>query len=163
MPKQKKPPKNINQRLLISNRRAYYSYDIMETIEAGVMLTGTEIKSLRVGRMNIQHSFAKVLLGEVWLLNSHIAPYDQGNVHNHDPIRQRKLLLHAKQIAYLSGSIGQRGLTLIPLRVYIKNHVAKVLLGLARGRKLHDKRRAMIDKEQNIEISRRIRSGYKMP
>ena len=145
--------------VLTQNRRAYHDYDILETVEAGLALTGTEIKSIRSGKMNIQHAFAKADGGELWLLNAHIAPYDQGNIHNHEPTRPRKLLLHAKEIDHLTGTTAQKGLTLVPLRVYIKGHYAKVQVGLARGRQLHDKRRSIIDREQEREAGRAIRAS----
>ena len=141
------------------NRRAYHDYDILETVEAGLALTGTEIKSVRSGKMNIQHAFAKAEDGEVWLMNSHIAPYEQGNIHNHEPTRPRKLLLHAKEIGHLAGVTSQKGLTLVPLRVYIKGHYAKVQVGLARGRRLHDKRRAILDRDQEREAGRAMRAA----
>ena len=141
------------------NRRAFHDYDILETVEAGLALTGTEIKSVRSGKMNIQHAFAKAEDGEVWLVNSHIAPYEQGNIHNHEPTRPRKLLLHAKEIGHLAGVTSQKGLTLVPLRVYIKGHYAKVQVGLARGRRLHDKRRAILDRDQEREAGRAMRAA----
>ena len=142
------------------NRRAYYEYDIMQNLEAGLVLTGTEIKSIRAGQMNIQHAFAKIERGEAWLIGSHIAQYSEGNIYNHDPLRPRKLLLHQKEIDYLSGSTSQKGLTLIPLRVYIKKHIAKIQVGIARGRKLHDKRKAIVDREQEREIRRKMSERY---
>ena len=141
------------------NRRAYHDYDILETIEAGLVLKGTEIKSIRDGRVNIQHAFARADGGEMWLHNAHISHYPQGNIHNHEPTRPRKLLLRRGQIAELAGATSQRGLTLVPLRVYIKDHVAKVSLGLARGRRLYDKRKAIIDREQDREIGRAMREA----
>ncbi len=141
------------------NRRAYHEYDILETVEAGLVLTGTEIKSIRDGRVNIQQAFARADGGEMWLHNAHIAHYAQGNIHNHEPTRPRKLLLHKGQIAELAGAASQKGLTLVPLRVYIKDHVAKVALGLARGRRLYDKRKAIIDREQDREIGRAMREA----
>ena len=159
MPRKKHPKSSGRPGVIAVNRRAYYDYDILETVEAGLVLTGTEIKSVRAARMNIQHAFARVEGGEMWLLNSHIAQYPQGNIYNHEPTRQRKLLLHNKQLAELAGTAAQKGLTLIPLRVYIKGHFAKVQIGLSKGRKTHDKRRAMIDKEQEREIGRIIRAA----
>jgi len=141
------------------NRKAYHEYDILENVEAGLVLTGTEIKSVRASKIDIQHSFARMYHGEMWLVNAHIAPYAQGNIYNHEPTRSRKLLLHNKELRALAGTASQKGLTLIPLRVYIKGHVAKVQVGLARGRQLHDKRRAMMDKDQEREIGRAIRAA----
>ncbi|MBF8268080.1 MAG: smpB [Dehalococcoidia bacterium] len=146
-------------RVITVNRRAYHDYDILETVEAGLVLTGTEIKSVRAGQVNIRHAFARAEGGEIWLYGAHIALYPQGNVHNHEPTRTRKLLLRKEQIGELAGSVAQKGLTLIPLRVYIKNHVAKVELGLARGRKLYDKRRAIIDQDQEREAGQVMRQA----
>ena len=143
-------------RTIVSNRRAFRDYEILDTIEAGLVLTGTEIKSIRSGRANLQYSFARIDKGEVWLYNSHIAQYDQGNIYNHDPSRPRKLLLHHRQILYLGSETGQKGLTLIPLRLYIRGHVAKIELGLAKGRRLYDKRKVIIDREIDREIGRTV-------
>ena len=159
MPKPKRPKADGHSGVMAMNRRAYHDYDILETVEAGMALTGTEIKSIRSGKMNIQHAFAKAEGGEMWLLNAHIAPYDQGNIHNHEPTRPRKLLLHSKEIGELAGTTAQQGLTMIPLRVYIKGHVAKALIGLVRGRRLHDKRRSIIDREQEREAGRAVRNA----
>ena len=141
------------------NRRAYHDYDILETVEAGLVLTGTEIKSIRDGRVNIQQAFARADGGEMWLHNAHIAHYAQGNIYNHEPTRPRKLLLHRGQIRELADATAQKGLTLVPLRVYIKDHVAKVALGLARGRRQYDKRKVIIDREQDREIARAMRQA----
>ena len=143
-------------RTIVSNRRAFRDYEILDTIEAGLVLTGTEIKSIRAGRANLQYSFARIDKGEVWLYNSHIAQYDQGNIYNHDPARPRKLLLHHRQILHLGSETGQKGLTLIPLRLYIRGHVAKIELGLAKGRRLYDKRKVIIDREIDREIGRTV-------
>ena len=154
-----KPKPKSQTGAVTMNRRAYHDYDILETVEAGLALTGTEIKSVRSGKMNIQHAFAKAEAGEVWLVNSHIAPYEQGNIHNHEPTRPRKLLLHAKEIGHLSGATAQKGLTLVPLRASTKGHYAKLQVGLARGRRLHDKRRAIIDRDQEREAGRVMREA----
>ena len=147
-----------SSRVISLNRRAYHDHNILETFEAGLALTGTEIKSVRQSKIDIQHSFARVQQGEMWLLNAHVAPYAQGNIYNHEPTRARKLLLHRKEIGYLAGTTAQKGLTLIPLRVYIKKHVAKVQIGLARGKKLYDKRQTIIDRDQEREAGRLIRN-----
>jgi SsrA-binding protein len=144
-------------KVITVNRRAYHDYDIMETVEAGLVLTGTEIKSVRAGQVNIRHAFARSEGGEVWLYGAHIAHYAQGNIYNHDPTRVRKLLLHKNQIGELAGTASQKGLTIIPLRIYVKNHVAKVQLGLAKGRKLYDKRRAIIDRDREREAGQAMR------
>lgn len=144
-------------RVITVNRRAYHDYDILETVEAGLVLTGTEIKSVRAGQVNIRHAFARAEGGEVWLYGVHIAHYAQGNIYNHDPTRIRKLLLHKAQIGQLAGTASQKGLTIVPLRIYVKNHVAKVELGLAKGRKLYDKRRAIMDRDQEREAGQAMR------
>lgn len=140
------------------NRRALYEYDILERVEAGLVLTGTEIKSVRAGRVNLQEAFGRAEGGELWLYNAHIAHYAQGGIYNHDPTRPRKLLLHREELASLMGAVAQKGLTLIPLRLYIKNHWAKVELGLARGRRQYDKRRVIAQREAEREMRRALLS-----
>ena len=146
-------------RAVTVNRRALRDYEILETVEAGLVLTGTEIKSIRDGRVNIQQAFARADGGEMWLHNAHIAHYAQGNIYNHEPTRPRKLLLHRGQIRELADAAAQKGLTLVPLRLYIKDHHAKVALGLARGRRQYDKRKVIIDREQDREIGRAMRQA----
>ena len=137
------------------NRRALYDYEVLERMEAGLVLTGTEIKSVRAaGQVSLQEAFARPEGGELWLYNLHIAPYAQGNIQNHDPTRPRKLLLHREQVAFLAGNVSQRGLTIVPLRLYLKGHWAKVELGLARGRKRYDKRQLIAQREAEREIRR---------
>lgn len=140
------------------NRRARHDYFILETVEAGIVLTGTEIKSVREGRVSIVEAFAKPENGELWLMNAHIAKYGSGGVYNHEPTRPRKLLLHKDQLRELVGKVSQKGLTLVPLRIYIRNHVAKVELGLAKGRKLYDKRQVIAEREAEREIDRAAKS-----
>ncbi len=135
------------RRMLATNRRARYEYDIIESVEAGLVLTGTEIKSVRAGKVQLQDAFAKITSGEVWLHNMHIAPYEQGNRFNADAMRQRKLLLHRGEIERLYGKAQERGLALIPLSVYLRNGFAKVEIAIARGRKLYDKREAIAERE----------------
>jgi len=159
MARTKHPNTDSHFRVITVNRRAYHDYDILENLEAGLVLTGTEIKSVRAARVNIQHAFARLERGEMWLFNSHIAQYTQGNIYNHEPTRPRKLLLHGKEIGKLAGTAAQKGLTIVVLRLYIKGHVAKVQLGLAKGRKLYDKRRVIIEREQEREIGRRMHSA----
>lgn len=144
-------------RTLAVNRRARYQYDILDTIEAGVVLVGTEIKSAREGRANITEAFAKPNNGELWLLNAHIAQYSAGGPNNHDPTRPRKLLLHKSQIEKWTSQVTTGGLTIVPLRFYLTRHRAKVQLGLARGRQAHDKRRAIIDKMREREAREAVR------
>ena len=133
------------------NRRARYDYEILETVEAGIALTGTEIKSIRGRKVSLSDSYARRRGGEMWLHNLHIDEYSPAARNNHDPKRPRKLLLHKRQIEDLARASDQRGLTLVPLRLYIRNHRAKIELGVARGKKRHDKRRALIERERERE------------
>jgi SsrA-binding protein len=148
-------------KVITVNRRAYHDYHILERFEAGLVLTGTEIKSIRAGRVDIREAYAKPQDGELWLFNAHIAQYKAGGVYNHEPTRPRKLLLHREQIAELTGKLTQKGLTLIPLQLYIKDHLAKVELGLAKGKKLYDKRRAIIEREKDREAQEAVRRSLK--
>ncbi len=145
-------------RTIATNRRARRDYDILDTFEAGIVLTGTEIKSLRANRANIGDAYARPEGGELWLHNLHISQYDAGNSANHDPMRPRKLLLHKAQIRRLSRDVSEKGFTLVPLRVYLKRHLAKVELALAKGRRRHDKRRAIIDRYREQEAREAIGS-----
>ena len=135
-------------RTLTANRRAKFDYEILDTVEAGLSLLGTEIKSLRGGRANISESFARPESGELWLFNAHISQYSAGGIQNYEPTRPRKLLLHKNQIIRLSRQVSEKRLTLIPLRIYLKRHLAKVELGLAKGRRQYDKRHAIREKER---------------
>ena len=144
------------QRVVATNRKAYHDYFIDEVIEAGIALTGTEIKSVRAGRVSLRDSYARVEDGEMWLLNAHISPYEQGNRFNHDPDRPRKLLLHRAQIRQLARKTLEKGFTLVPLRLYFKNSLAKVELAVARGRKAYDKREAVAEREAKREIDRAL-------
>jgi SsrA-binding protein len=138
------------------NRRARHEFWIEETHEAGIALTGTEVKSLREGRVNLVDSFARVDRGEVWLHHLHISPYAQGNIHNHDPLRTRKLLLHRREILRLKTKTDEKGYTLVPLRLYFRRGVAKVELAVARGRHLYDKRERIAEREAERRIARNI-------
>src|SRR5271165_7193677 len=143
MPAQTRPkpaPETPADHTVAGNRRVYHDYFIDETIEAGLVLTGTEVKSVRAGRVNLREAYARIENGEAWLWNAHISPYDHGNRFNHEPQRTRKLLLHRSEISRLNTSIKKKGYTLVPLRMYFRHNVAKVELGLARGKKLYDKR-----------------------
>ena len=131
-----------------TNRKARFDYEILETFEAGLALLGSEIKSMREGRANITEGYAREESSEIWLFNAHISGY------SHDPVRPRKLLLHKSEIAWLKRQTSEKGLTIVPLKLYIKKHFAKVQIGLARGRRRHDKRRAIIDKERSREARR---------
>ncbi len=145
------------QRTVATNRRARHEYHIDEMHEAGVVLTGTEVKSLRAGRASIQEAYARVEDGEVWLYHMHIPPYEPGSIFNHDPLRRRKLLLHGREIDRLAGRAEQKGYTLIPLRLYFRRGVAKVELGLARGKRQFDKRAAIAEREARRRIERAVR------
>lgn len=140
------------------NKRARHDYHILETWEAGIVLTGTEVKSLRAGKANLADAYAIVDHGEVYLLNLHISPYEQGNQFNHEPARTRKLLLHRKEIRRLIGSVERQGLTLVPLELYFKNGKAKVAIALARGKQLHDKRETERRREAEREMERAVRT-----
>lgn len=146
---------------IAQNKKARHDFTIEETFEAGIVLQGTEIKSIRNGRINLKDSFARVNNGEVYLHNMHISPYEQGNIHNHEPTRARKLLLHRKQINQLIGQTQQKGYSIVPLKVYIKNGVAKVLIGIGRGKKKYDKREDLKRKQQKREIDRAIKDSLK--
>jgi len=140
-----------------TNRKAYHNYHIGDSMEAGIVLTGTEIKSIRAGRVSLADAYVKPEAGELWLLNAHIARYDAGSYMSHQPTRPRKLLLHRKQITSLTGKVNERGFTLLPLRLYIKGSLAKVEVALARGKKLYDKRQAITRRETEREIERVIK------
>jgi SsrA-binding protein len=145
-------------KVVAQNKKANHDYEIVETFEAGIVLTGTEIKSVRNARINLKDGFARVRQGEVWLSNVHISPYEQGNIYNDDPTRSRKLLLHKKQIQHIDSELSTQGMTLVPLKVYLKDGYAKVLIGLAKGKKNYDKRETIKRKEQNREIARQLKS-----
>lgn len=141
------------------NRRARHEYHIEETFEAGIALLGSEVKALRQGKANLKDSYGRLEGNEVWLWNAHISPYGPASQFGHEPTRTRKLLLHRGEISRLNGKVKERGLTLIPLRLYFKNGRAKVELGLARGKKQHDKREAIKEREVRREMDRAIRRG----
>ncbi|MET3697495.1 SsrA-binding protein [Bacillus oleivorans] len=141
-------------KVIAQNKKAYHDYFIEETYEAGLVLQGTEIKSIRAGRVNLKDSFARIQNGEVFLFNMHISPYEQGNRYNHDPLRTRKLLLHKKEISKLIGETKEKGYSLVPVKLYLKNGYAKILLGLAKGKKNYDKREDLKRKEAKRDIER---------
>ncbi len=145
------------EKVIATNRRARHEYHIEESFEAGLALTGTEVKSLRSGRASLTEAYARVERGEVWLHHLHIPPYDAGNIFNHDPLRRRKLLLHQRQIRRLEGKASQKGYTLIPLRLYFSRGKVKVEIALARGKKLFDKREAIGDREAGREMQRAVK------
>jgi SsrA-binding protein len=142
------------RKLIVQNRKARHNYDIEDTYEAGIVLTGTEVKSLRAGRASLVDAYAEVRDGEVWLRNVHIPEYDQGSWTNHEPRRSRKLLMRRDEIARLIGKTRERGLTLIPLSLYFKDGYAKVEIALAKGKKTHDKRQALAEKQAKREAER---------
>lgn len=144
------------------NRRARYDYAVEQTLEAGIVLTGTEIKSIRAGRVNLGDAYARIEHGEAILVGAHIAPYEQGNRYNHEPLRTRKLLLHRDQIAELAGLSQAKGLTIVPLRLYLRNGLAKLELGVARGKKTHDKRRTISERDVRRELQRETKAKIKM-
>jgi SsrA-binding protein len=150
---------SMEERAASLNRQAYHHYHILETFEAGIVLQGTEVKSIREGKVNLKDSYGLVKNGEVWLLNCHISPYSHGNRMNHDPLRTRKLLLHRREIRKLLGKTTERGLTLVPIRIYFQRGLAKCEVALARGKKLYDKRetekRRTIDKETRQAMKER--------
>ncbi len=153
MSKSKADPKKPG-RLVCQNKKAYHDYEIVETMEAGMVLLGTEVKSLREGRANLKDSYAKIRKGEVFLYGLHISPYSHASYDNHEPERVRKLLLHAFEIKRLLGKTQEKGFSLIPLKVYFNKGRAKVELALARGKKLYDKRESIKRKEENREMDR---------
>jgi SsrA-binding protein len=139
------------------NRRARHDYDVQETCDAGLVLTGTEIKSIRAGRVTLRDAHARARDGELWLFNMHVSPYEQGNRYNVDPLRPRKLLLHRSQIQRFAGKVQEKGLALIPLRVYLQRGYAKVEIALARGRRQFDKREAIAERDAQREKERALR------
>jgi SsrA-binding protein len=145
-----------SKKVVATNRKARHDYEILETMEAGIVLKGPEVKSLRAGKVGFQDAFATVRGAEVWLHNLHISPYEQANRFNEDPLRVRKLLLGRSEIRKLIGKVEEKGLTLVPLELAFRRGYAKVLLGLARGRKLHDKRQKLKEQEQEREARRAI-------
>ena len=150
--------KDVSDKVVATNRKAFHDYFIEERYEAGIMLQGTEVKSLREGRVNLQDSYASVRGSEVFLHQCHISPYSHGNIMNHDPTRVRKLLLHKAEIHKLLGKTQQKGLTLVPLRIYFtKRGYAKVELGLAKGKKLYDRRETIKSREAGREVQRAIK------
>ena len=156
--KKKASDTKTQDRPIASNRRAFYNYEILDRYEAGLVLKGTEIKSLRAGRADLRDGYARPQGGELWLVNTYIAPYDPASIYNHDPRRPRKLLMHREQIDKLKSLVAEKRLTIVPLRLYIKNHVAKVELGLAQGKRQYDKRRAIMEKELDKAARRSMRS-----
>lgn len=153
--------KKIGTKVVATNRKARFEYFIEDTIEAGLVLTGTEVKSIRQGKLNIKDSYASVDNGEVFINNLHISPYEQGNIYNVDPVRKRKLLLHKREIRKLLAAITQKGYTLVPLSVYIKDGLVKVELATAKGKKLYDKRDDIAKKDAERRMQQHSSEKYK--
>ncbi len=147
-----------NSNTLAENRKARHDYFIEETIEAGLELVGTEVKSIRNGRANLKECYAEVRNGEIFIRGMHVSPYEQGNIFNVDPLRDRKLLLHKEQIGRLAGLVSREGLTLIPLSLYLKNGRVKVALGVCKGKKDYDKRNSLLEKAHNREMQRELKN-----
>ncbi|MBN2431922.1 MAG: SsrA-binding protein SmpB [Acidobacteria bacterium] len=152
--------RNTAVKMITKNKKAFHDYEIVERLEAGLVLQGTEVKSIREGKINLKEAYAKVQNGEVWLVRCHISPYSHGNVHNHDPLRKRKLLLHRREIKKLIGKVKERGMTLIPLAVYLKNGMVKLEIGLGKGKKTVDKRAAQQEKTQKREIDKMLKQQH---
>jgi SsrA-binding protein len=148
----------VSEKLIAENRRARHEYHLLERVEAGLVLTGTEVKSLRAGKADLAKAYAIVRDGEGWLAGLHIPPYEQASLGGHDPDRDRKLLLHAREIAALSGKVKERGLTLVPTRLYFKDGRVKVELALGRGKELHDKRRDIARRDAQRQMERALRT-----
>jgi len=145
------------EKIVTTNRKAYHDYEILQSFEAGIVLQGSEVKSLRAGRANLKDSYARVKDGEVFLIGMHISPYEAASRFGHDPTRRRKLLLHKAEIRRLIGKVQEKGLTLVPLKVYFKNGRAKVELALARGKRLYDKRRDIAKRDAERELRREVK------
>lgn len=151
---------HTDKKIIVENRKAFHDYTILESYEAGVALRGTEVKSIREGAVNLRDSYGKPIKGEIYLLNMHISPYEEGNRFNVDPKRNRKLLLHKAEVNRLIGKVTEKGLTLIPLRLYLKGGLVKVELALARGKRIYDRRESLRLKAIEREVERELREHY---
>lgn len=149
------------QRPVAENRKAYHDYFVDEKYEAGIELFGTEVKSIRLGQVNLKDSYCEVRNGEIWAVGFRVSPYEQGNIFNRDPLREKRLLMHKREIMKLHGLVSQKGYTLIPLRIYFVGSRLKMEIGLCRGKKLYDKRESIAKKESNREIERQFRNNSK--
>jgi SsrA-binding protein len=153
------PDRSTTEHTIADNRKAYHDYDIDERYVAGIVLVGSEIKSIRAGRVNLRGSYARVINRELWLYDAHISPYEQsGKYFNHEPTRSRKLLMHRREIARIAGQVERRGFTLVPLRFYFSGRLVKVELGLAKGKKLYDKREDIAKRDADREMARAMKS-----
>lgn len=146
--------RDVSDGVLARNRPARHEYEILETFEAGLELMGTEVKALRGGRTQLREGYVRIENGQAWLLQVHITPYEQGNVHNHVPERRRRLLMHRREIDYLGARVAQQGLTLVPMRLYLKGNRIKLEIGVARGKKLWDKRSAIAERDARRDAER---------
>ena len=149
------------QRPVAENRKAYHDYFVDEKYEAGIELFGTEVKSIRLGQVNLKDSYCEVRNGEIWAVGFRVSPYEQGNIFNRDPLREKRLLMHKREILKLHGLVSQKGYTLIPLRIYFVGSRLKMEIGLCRGKKLYDKRESIAKKDSNREIERQFRNNSK--
>lgn len=149
--------KKTDGKLIANNKKAYHDYFILDTYEAGISLAGTEVKSLRMGKCSIKESFIRIENGEVWIYGMHISPYEKGNIFNKDPLRVRKLLLHKSEINKMTEKMKEKGIAIVPLKVYFKGSLVKVEIGLARGKKLYDKRQDIAKKDQKREAEREFK------
>lgn len=154
-------PHQTGIKVIATNKKAFHDYFVEEKYECGIALFGTEVKSVRLGKVNLKESWAQVRKGEIWIEGMHISPYEQGNIFNRDPLRPKKLLLHKKEIQKLDGLVMRQGYTLVPLEVYLKDGRMKVQLGLCKGKQLHDKRDSMAKRDSDREIERVMKSRLK--
>jgi len=151
-----------NKKTSVTNRKAFHEYEILERMEAGIALKGTEVKSIRQGQASFKDSYVRNEGGELWVVNLHISPYDYGTYANHDPLRPRKLLMHRYEIKRLIGKIEEKGLTLIPLKIYFKKGICKVEVGLARGKKFYDKRKDIARRDMDRDAQRELKNKYRV-
>ncbi len=152
----------MNIKLIAKNPTAYHNYTIEDTLEAGIVLSGTEIKSIRIGKVNLKDTYASIKNGEAYIYGMHISPYEHGNIFNKDPLRDRKLLIHKKEIHKLLGLIKQKGYSLIPIELYFKGSFVKLKLGIGKGKKLYDKRQDLAKKDAQRQINMQLKNNNKM-
>lgn len=149
-----------DQKVVTTNRKARHDYEIIDSMEVGIVLSGSEVKAIREGKANLTDSYARLKNGELWLIGMHIAPYTKADMENHEPLRERKLLLHKKEIKRLNRQVEEKGVTLIPLKVYFHRHLVKLELGLARGKRKYDKRAAIAERDQKRDLERQDKINY---
>ena len=152
--------KSAAAKTLAKNKQAFFNYTVDESFEAGIMLAGTEVKSVKKGKFSFSDSYARIVDNELWLIGLHISPYDFGNIHNHEPLRDRKLLVHKQEIKRLSRKVDEKGFTLVPLRFYLKNGIVKVEIGICKGKKMHDKRESIKQRDLKREAEREMRGRF---